>query len=77
LTLDHVKPLSKGGGNSWENLVTACMSCNQRKGQHTLKQLGWKLKMNPREPSPFELGVVGVAVPQVRVLRIGELGYGL
>ena len=42
------------------------MSCNQRKGQHTLKQLGWKLKVHPREPSAFELGVVGVAVPQVR-----------
>ncbi|KAG1654279.1 hypothetical protein FOA52_005659 [Chlamydomonas sp. UWO 241] len=32
LTLDHVVPVSKGGKNSWLNLVAACMPCNQRKG---------------------------------------------
>ena len=29
LTLDHVMPVSKGGRNTWLNLVTACMQCNQ------------------------------------------------
>lgn len=32
LTLDHVHPQSKGGRNTWCNLVTACMGCNQKKG---------------------------------------------
>jgi 5-methylcytosine-specific restriction endonuclease McrA len=32
LTMDHVKPLSKGGKTSWENIVTACNPCNSRKG---------------------------------------------
>jgi hypothetical protein len=32
LTLDHVHPQSKGGRNTWCNLVTACMVCNQKKG---------------------------------------------
>ncbi len=32
LTLDHVKPRSKGGPHTWENLVSACKSCNHRKG---------------------------------------------
>lgn len=58
LTIDHVTPISKGGINSWQNLVTACMSCNQRKGHQTLKQLGWRLKVEPREPSPMDVGIV-------------------
>jgi hypothetical protein len=30
-TLDHVTPVAEGGDNSFENLVTACLSCNSRK----------------------------------------------
>ena len=32
LDLDHVQPRSRGGSDSWENLVTACQPCNRRKG---------------------------------------------
>lgn len=32
LTLDHVIPQSKGGTHDFDNLVTACRSCNSRKG---------------------------------------------
>lgn len=35
LTLDHVIPRSKGGKNTWTNLVTACKKCNQKKGNRT------------------------------------------
>lgn len=31
-TLDHVQPVSEGGKNSFENLVTACLHCNSRRG---------------------------------------------
>ena len=47
LTVDHVKPVSKGGLWEWSNLVTACNKCNGKKGSKTLKQLGWKLKRIP------------------------------
>ena len=32
LTLDHVIPRSKGGPNTWDNLVTCCGDCNVKKG---------------------------------------------
>ena len=35
LTLDHILPRSRGGDNSPFNVVTACPSCNQRKGNRT------------------------------------------
>ena len=43
LTLDHVKPRVQGGGNSWTNLVCACVKCNARKGGRTPEQAGVKL----------------------------------
>jgi len=35
LTLDHVLPISKGGKTNWTNIVTACKSCNVKKGSRT------------------------------------------
>lgn len=32
LTMDHLKPRSKGGSNSLENLRLACRKCNQKRG---------------------------------------------
>ncbi|MEN2992147.1 MAG: HNH endonuclease [Bacteroidia bacterium] len=50
LTLDHVVPRSQGGDDSWENLVTACESCNRRKGNRTPAQAGMTLRVRPRRP---------------------------
>lgn len=41
-TVDHVVPRSKGGKDTWENTVIACLSCNQRKGDKTLQQAGMR-----------------------------------
>lgn len=38
LTRDHVLPRSRGGGDDWENVVTACKPCNARKDNMTIKE---------------------------------------
>jgi len=50
LTLDHVIPRSRGGGDSWENLVAACVRCNVKKGNRTPKEAHMILKTQPRRP---------------------------
>ncbi|MBM4107648.1 MAG: HNH endonuclease [Phycisphaerae bacterium] len=50
LSLDHVRPRSHGGGESWENLVCACIRCNARKGGRTPEQAGMSLVRRPERP---------------------------
>lgn len=51
LTLDHVIPRSRNGRSTWKNLVTACKSCNSRKGNRTPEEAKMKLKRTPYKPS--------------------------
>lgn len=48
LTIDHVIPKSRGGEDTWENMVVACSSCNTKKGNIPLEQTGMKLSKIPR-----------------------------
>lgn len=50
LSLDHVRPRSHGGGESWENLVCACIRCNARKGGRTPEQACMSLIRKPERP---------------------------
>ena len=50
-TYDHVVPRSQGGGTHWENIVIACVPCNQRKGGRTPDQAKMKLKVVPGKPT--------------------------
>ncbi|MGB0560516.1 MAG: HNH endonuclease [Spirulinaceae cyanobacterium] len=50
LTLDHVNPRSRGGGESWDNLVAACVRCNVRKGSRTPEEAHMQLLSRPRRP---------------------------
>ena len=50
-TIDHVQPKSRGGQDTWENLVACCLKCNNIKGDKTLQELGWELGFTPRMPS--------------------------
>ena len=52
LTLDHVVPRSRGGENSWENVVSACVRCNHRKAGRTPREANMRLLREPRPPSP-------------------------
>lgn len=55
LTRDHVHPLSRGGLNTWENVVTACSPCNNRKGNHLPEEIGMTMLTTPAEPNYVEL----------------------
>ena len=50
LTVDHVKPLSRGGEHTWDNVVSACRRCNHRKGNRL----------------PYEAGMYPRSVPKAR-----------
>jgi 5-methylcytosine-specific restriction endonuclease McrA len=53
LTIDHVIPKSRGGGNTWLNLVTCCKNCNRVKDNKTPEEAGMKFLSHPFEPSIF------------------------
>lgn len=55
LTRDHIVPISRGGGNTWQNVVTACSPCNNRKGSHLLEEVGMHPMHPPHEPNYVEL----------------------
>jgi 5-methylcytosine-specific restriction endonuclease McrA len=48
LTLDNVLPRSRGGRDTWENLVTCCHSCNHRKADRTPEEAAMPLIRVPR-----------------------------
>lgn len=54
LSRDHIVPKSRGGLNTWMNVVTACRVCNSRKGSKTLKESGMELLYLPYVPSHYE-----------------------
>jgi 5-methylcytosine-specific restriction endonuclease McrA len=51
LTVDHVIPKNRGGEESWENLVCACVQCNNRKGNRTPEEAGMHLSRRPQKPN--------------------------
>lgn len=50
LSLDHVMPRSRGGETNWENIVSACLRCNVRKGGRTPQEAGMNLYREPHQP---------------------------
>ena len=51
VTIDHVLPKSRGGRDSWENLVAACIPCNNRKGNRTPEEANMPLRDKPFRPT--------------------------
>ena len=55
LTFDHLLPKSKGGVTDWENVVTACSTCNVKKGGKLFEVSGMKLFNKPYRPTVDDL----------------------
>ncbi len=72
LTRDHVLPISRGGGNTWDNVVTSCSPCNNRKGDSLPSEVGMKLLCTPGEPNHVQLvwAVRRVTPVQVKYIRM-------
>jgi 5-methylcytosine-specific restriction endonuclease McrA len=62
LTIDHVVPRSRGGKETWENMVVCCARCNNRKGSRTLEEAGMRLTGTPyRPPSSLYLHMTRIS----------------
>jgi hypothetical protein len=54
LTCDHILPMSRGGRDTWMNVVTACRNCNQKKGSRTPEEAHMQLIYAPYVPNRAE-----------------------
>lgn len=63
LNYDHVIPRVRGGHTVWENIVTSCYACNDRKGSRTPEEAGMTLRKKPFKPSSLPVS------PVLRVTR--------
>jgi 5-methylcytosine-specific restriction endonuclease McrA len=62
-TIDHVIPKSRGGKDTWENLVACCLRCNNLKGDKTPQEMGWELRIKPKMPTGLVWSVRGAEKP--------------
>jgi len=75
LTRDHLIPTSRGGTNTWDNVVTACSRCNNRKGDRLASEAGLVAPADVGEPDYVHLvwAVRRITRPQAKYI---ELFYG-
>lgn len=59
LTIDHIQPRSRGGVTDWDNVVVACRSCNQKKGNRTPKEAQMQIARPPQRPRYVALAFLG------------------
>jgi 5-methylcytosine-specific restriction endonuclease McrA len=75
-TIDHVMPRSRGGRDTWENLVLACVKCNVKKGNRTPNEAHMPLLREPGKPK--WLPKFGTALPRESIeswQRFVDLAY--
>lgn len=60
-TMDHIHPKSKGGQHEWLNIVTSCETCNRKKGDKLLKDIGWSLRYQPTVPQSKHWMIYGLS----------------
>ena len=72
LTCDHILPMSRGGRDSWMNVVTACRACNQKKGSRTPEEAHMQLLYAPYVPNRAEFLILAnrrILADQMEFLR--------
>jgi len=72
LTRDHIVPVSRGGGNTWSNVASACKGCNHRKNNRTPAEWGVELIAVPYAPCYAEHLILNgktILVDQMEFLR--------
>lgn len=68
LNYDHVVPRVRGGKTNWENIVTACYPCNDRKAGRTPEEAGMKLLRRPVKPKSLPHSYLAVdrkTIPEI------------
>jgi len=51
MTIDHVIPKKLNGSDTWDNMICACIRCNNKKGDRTPEQAGMSIRRQPTRPS--------------------------
>lgn len=64
LTIDHIMPRSRGGKNTWSNLVTCCSNCNIKKGNRTPEESGMRMNYKAYEPTIFS-SIISIDVEEL------------
>lgn len=59
LTRDHIIPTSRGGVDTWMNVVSACERCNHKKDDRLLEECGMQLLYVPYVPNRAEALILG------------------
>ena len=54
LTIDHVIPKSRGGNNTWKNMVSCCGRCNVTKDNKTPEEANMNMLHKPYVPTYIE-----------------------
>jgi len=74
LDMEHIVPSSKGGADSWMNLVAACKACNRRKANRTPEAAGMRLHYVPYIPNRYEAFILRnrrILADQMEFLLLG------
>lgn len=58
LTIDHIIPESRGGETSFENCITACFPCNNKKNNRTPREATMFLNKVPYAPTIAEFFII-------------------
>lgn len=66
LNIDHVIPRERGGRSTWENLVTSCISCNEKKANRLPHEAGMRLASKPRHPPRLPFAATAISAARER-----------